>query len=402
MLTILANPAEAIELELLSDINFVSVYKTDITVHSSLSAKINIEALMTSGNTLRVTLPNFTEIFIQKTKFQKHKNNRKSWFGKILGVKQGYVNFAIVGERVHGSIVTEDSSFEILSKGDGLIRINEIDTQEFSDCESEIDSSMLPLIPIDDSLKDNSLNKVDPTTLDVLIVYSNNTLAELGTHNDVVALAQASIDTMNTILTNSLLTAGISEVRLLDVVGVDRDETGVLANEVNWLASDFNVRTLRNQLGADMVSMLTSLGGCGLGVTMRNPSPFFSESAFQVTKHTCAVGNLSMAHEFGHNLGMEHDPAHGGAPDNASFPYSFGYFHDGNYRTVMSYSSACNTFCPRKMYYSNPDQNFNGLPTGLADFNDNVRTLEQTSLIVANFRTHIENVIFISGFESSN
>ncbi len=110
------------------------------------------------------------------------------------------------------------------------------------------------------------------------------------------------------------------------------------------------------RLAADMVSLMVEAGSaCGLGYVMRSrPAPAFAGSAFQVTALGCAVGNLSFAHEHGHNMGMEHDPANGTSPASASFPYAFGHFVNGSYRTVMSYAGECSSGCTRVPHFSNP------------------------------------------------
>ena len=57
-----------------------------------------------------------------------------------------------------------------------------------------------------------------------------------------------------------------------------------------------------------------------------------------VTARSCAIGNLSYAHEHGHNLGFAHNPENGGG---AAYADAYGHYVSGNYRTVMSYSNPC-------------------------------------------------------------
>jgi hypothetical protein len=113
----------------------------------------------------------------------------------------------------------------------------------------------------------------------------------------------------------------------------------------------------------------------------------FAAYAFQVTARSCAVSNLTLAHEHGHNLGMEHDPANGSAPSSASYPWSFGHLVDGVFRTVMSYSNQCPSGCARAPYYSNPNVVYSGYPTGIVDQRDNARTANATTPVVAGFRS---------------
>ncbi len=141
-------------------------------------------------------------------------------------------------------------------------------------------------------------------------------------------------------------------------------------------------------------------GSCGRGYVMRNPGAGFRDRAVQVTRVSCAVGNLSFAHEFGHNMGLEHNPENSSATSTtASYPWSFGHYHSGQYRTVMSYSNPCSGGCTRRQYFSNPDVTYSGLATGIDNTRDNARTLGLTSPISAAFRVRTPDVIFVDGFE---
>jgi hypothetical protein len=136
-----------------------------------------------------------------------------------------------------------------------------------------------------------------------------------------------------------------------------------------------------------MVGLIVENGGgfCGIASVMRNPGSSFQSSAFQVTARGCAVGNLTYAHEHGHNMGFEHDPANGAPPNVASYPWSFGHNVSGVFRTVMSYQ--CPQGCTRVPHFSNPDVTQSGFPTGIAGHRDNHRTGDLTAPIVADFRS---------------
>jgi hypothetical protein len=88
-------------------------------------------------------------------------------------------------------------------------------------------------------------------------------------------------------------------------------------------------------------------------------------------------------------MGFEHDPANGISPASASYPYAFGHFVDGTFRTVMSYSNQCTSYCARVPHFSNPAVTEQGLPTGIADARDNHRAGDLTAPIVANFRASV-------------
>jgi peptidyl-Asp metalloendopeptidase len=223
-------------------------------------------------------------------------------------------------------------------------------------------------------------------TIDLLTVYSPQARAAAGGAAQIRAIIQAAIDSANQAFVNSQVNA---VYRLVGTAEAAHDDSGSMNTDLGWLVNDAATAALRNQLGADMVSLFVENGGgyCGLGYVMRSPGPGFAGAAFQVTARGCAVGNLSFAHENGHNLGMEHDIANGPAPTSASFPWSFGHLVNGAFRTVMSYGSACPNGCTRVGYFSNPNVAYLGYPTGVANAADNARTANSTVAIAAAFRS---------------
>ncbi len=380
---------------LLSQIESKNLQSTNYKALSIIEGSFNASQLKSSENILTLDLPNNRQISFKNTRIVNQSIKNFSWFGHVVGETQNRVNFAVVDKSISGSIFLDNQVFEIVSLDNNRVRVIQLDLDNYEVCDGGI-----PVVTHNKtkSKPDKSITGAS-TQMDVLIVYSNDALAVIGSVASVESLAQASIDNMNTSLANSQLLSGVDSVNVVAIIGIDRDESGDSNIELSWLRGDANVLSLRNQYGADLVSMISATTGCGIGYVMRNPGPGFSESAFQVTKYTCAVGNLTMAHEFGHNLGLEHNPENSSAwPNNGSYPYSYAQYHDGSYRTVMSYSAPCTMGCTRRMYYSNPDVIFNSLATGVVDEKDNTRSLEQNTLFTVDFRTSAE-FIFTNGFE---
>ena len=230
-----------------------------------------------------------------------------------------------------------------------------------------------------------SVNAAGTYTIDVLTVYTPEARAAAGGPGQMAAIIQAAVDAANQAFANSGVNAAYRLVRTAEAAHSD---TGNINTDLSWLSSDAATATLRNEAGADLVSLVVENGGgfCGVGYVMRSPGPGFASAGFQVTARNCAVGNLSFAHEHGHNLGLEHDAANGPAATAASYPWSFGHLVNGVFRTVMSYASACPNGCTRVAYFSNPDVSYLGYPTGVANVSDNARSANATVSIVSAFR----------------
>jgi hypothetical protein len=136
------------------------------------------------------------------------------------------------------------------------------------------------------------------------------------------------------------------------------------------------------------------MDACGVGYLMSNVSTAFASSAFSVVQRDCATGYYSFGHEMGHNMGAHHD-RYAAKNENGAYAYSHGYVDKpGKWRTVMAYNDDCNASgfnCTRIQYWSNPNVDYQGNPTGISE-NDsksanNALTLNNTAYTVSNFRS---------------
>jgi hypothetical protein len=150
------------------------------------------------------------------------------------------------------------------------------------------------------------------------------------------------------------------------------------------------VHSLRNQLGADQVALVTADANyCGIAYVMNSSwiSTAFAPYAFSVvhddSRYAC-LSTQTLAHELGHNQGDEHNKEDAGTAGGA---YSYSYGHrlcqTGGFRTVMSYSCTGGT---RVSYFSNPNVTLTtGEVTGTATAN-NALSMTNTKAVVAAFR----------------
>jgi hypothetical protein len=219
----------------------------------------------------------------------------------------------------------------------------------------------------------------------LLSVYTPQARAAAGGTTQIQGQIQAAVDQANTAFINSNMAARFV---LAQTAEVSYNDSGNIDTDLDWVTSNASVASLRNTHAADLVSLIVNNGGnyCGIGWVQRNPGAGFANYAFQVTARGC-LPNHTLAHEHGHNMGMEHDPASAGiSGSGASYPWSFGHYVNGSFRTIMSYN-VCSLSCPRVLHFSNPDVSYNGFLTGIADQRDNAHTGDLTAAIVANFRS---------------
>lgn len=306
-----------------------------------------------------------------------------TWRGKITKDKfEGDVILTFKKGFVSGLIYTPDSLYEIVPKGEKHILV-ELNQELFPECAGDVKG--------DESKIENSNNLVTIDSgdrIDVLILYTTPVKNSLGGDAQAQAFAQQAIDSTNTAYINSKIR---QRVRLIAAQETTIAETGSLSTELSTIRNDATVGTLRNQFNADLVAMISnSSDNCGIGYLMGgNQASGNPNNGFTVTSRTCAVGNLSFAHELGHNMGSQHNPENG---SGATYTFGYGHYVNGSYRTVMSYVDPCTSGCARRPYFSNPSVIFNGFPTGIDNARDNARAINNTADPIANYRYSGANI----------
>ncbi len=234
--------------------------------------------------------------------------------------------------------------------------------------------------------------------IDVLVVYTPAARVTLGGTGQVQAEATAAVNNANLALANSGV---VHRYRLVYLGEVGYTESGTSSTDLSRLRSVTDgymdeVHGLRDTYKADVVSLLTNASDvCGVGYLMgpSSVSTFFHTSAFNVAIALgCANGNLSLAHEIGHNIGLQHDrPNAGSLP---AFDYAYGFTVPGLARTVMAYACAAGTPCPRMAVFSSPNVPFPGSGTVAGTATEhNAQALNLTSVPAANFRNTTCNFV---------
>jgi hypothetical protein len=296
-----------------------------------------------------------------------------TWRGKVMiGESEGFVTITFKKGYVAGSIFSSEGAYEILPKGKAHFLI-QLDGALYPECAGALkgDEGFVRETP---GAASDSGDRID-----VLVVYTASVRTSLGGDAQAQTFAQQAVDAANTTYINSRIR---QRVRLVHAELTDITESN-FNTELSTLRSNTAAATLRNAKNADLVAMLSnSTDACGIGYLMGaaggNPN-----NGFTVTARTCAVGNLTFAHELGHNMGSQHNPENG---SGATYAFGYGHWHNGIYRTVMSYVNPCTNGCNRAPFFSNPDVVYLGLPTGVANARDNARSINNTADWIANYR----------------
>lgn len=317
------------------------------------------------------------------------------WQGRVDMSPDHSVSLTMHRGVLAGLLQTPQGRYQITPLPEGGSALVELDTRAFPACGGGLDAGALMRYPARPASTPAPVIPADADEpIDVLVVYSPQVLAAMGSLANVEAEIHAAVDSANLVFANSDMSARFS---LAGIRAFPRDEIDVY--DLEWLRIDPVAIAMRDEVGADLASLWVekSLTVCGAGFIMDSLDGSFSGNAVQITMRSCAVGDLIYAHEHGHNMGMQHDPAYGWPPAQALFPWAFGHYVSNAFTTVMSYPYDCTGNCFRAAHFSNPDISVMGAPTGVANQRDNHRVGNVTAPIIAGFRPRA--VIFANGFD---
>ncbi len=342
-------------------------------------------------------------VVVDLARVERRSTGSFTWHGSVEGYDKGEAVLTVVDGAIAGTITLADSAarifatYQLQTDRDGAQSLRQVDQSGFpTDHPAGSEKLRAPLQEKASSpdtrgsidLKAGTTASADTgAIIDVMIVYSKQTAAAAGTA--IAAQAQQAIDSANTAYANSGIT---TRLNLVHVAAMNYDESGDFHTDLNRLTSAGDgymdeAHTLRNTYGADLVSLFIE-NGTYCGLAWIGPSAGYG---FSVINRGCASGNLSFAHELGHNFGALHDPY----VDPSTSPYAFGHGYavpTAGWRTVMAYNNACSaasTSCTRIPYFSNPNLTYGtaALPLGTSAISDNARVHNQNAATVANFRS---------------
>ena len=335
-----------------------------------------------------------------------------SLWGSLNGVEMGTMTLVVNGSVVAGTVRTPDGVFTIRTVGQGEYVVRQIDE---SSLPPPAEPTRGPLSERGNSPPSSPQERSttgrgpldDGSEIEVMVLYTPGARHIEGGRAAIEALIDLFVAGTNQAFANSGVT---NRIRLVLTDEVEYVEDGV--SDLDRLADDSDgymdhVHNLRDMYAADLVHILVDKGSYYCGIAQLHTeelSELEEPYGFALTVVTC--GEVTFAHELGHNMGLGHDRY---VEPGAGSAYNFGYvnqraFETGApasswWRTIMAYGNQCEEVgdfeCQHIPYFSNPELTYNGDPlgvpvdspsVGLDGPADAVRALNDRREITANFR----------------
>ncbi len=267
-------------------------------------------------------------------------------------------------------------TFKILPAGNGLHRIMEVDEEKGLQCGLDgshpglSDSRLAAGFPQEGMPWLIPLNypagchyALNPTVLNLAVVYTPAALGVMGSAQAMESLIDTVVFYNNMVYFNSGINA---QMQLVYSGQVNYTEQGSMFTDLPNMGNGTisAIQAIQSSYGAVMVNMLVAGSDPVMGLGFL-PGHYSMEHV---------IFAEAMIHEMGHNLGCGHDFANGG-PGVYSYSAGNRYTSQGvQYRTIMAYAPGVYT-----PYFSTPLETYLGVATGVANTEDNARTINQTA-----------------------
>jgi peptidyl-Asp metalloendopeptidase len=355
------------------------------------------------------------------------------WVGEDRGPRHAFVTLMITDNEVLGHIQTGGKLYSIEPVSGAVHRVIEIDQGKIKD-----DMHAPPIKESNEKKSEapqpspNAVATLTPTFINVMVAHTAAARAEVGTAAQMQARINLAISLANQAFGRSgalvrfTRVGGSNEIvygdfslyggnnsfnnylgSLCDLSGFNNNGSclGVGNNNAAKFAA---LRTKRNTVAADLVVLMRKQGvACGiawepnLNGTVLAANHIYGFSVVTSTPFYACIEANTLAHETGHNQGMNHDRIEHKLDYNVLTPpasqYNFGHVNPTkHFVTIMSYQSSC-AGCTRIPYFSTPLKKYPntaaGTPVGVAQgvgglfgAADAVRVLNANRTIVGAYR----------------
>ena len=308
-------------------------------------------------------------------------SGQTAWSASVSGATpadDGHAIFTLQDRGVAAQIATGERGYRIVTTGDQIHRLTEINISKLPD-------EAPPVIDGREPKPTQEIPRAEDQTIDLLLLYSKALLDQL--KKEGISL-EAFIAQRQKLLDDVYLN-GQNKLGVNVRIAHHEQYTGSLSKipktQLSRLATDKGVAKRRNEVKADLVALVVPLlqGACGIGKLYTGAA----SEAFSVTQYNCEF-KFTVAHEVGHNLGANR--ARQDIKNPSKLRCNFGFKSPtAHARTLMAY--ACKTTsCPRKPFFSDVSLKIGNIEMGVAcdkkGAAQNVVTVRARAPVVAKFR----------------
>jgi len=349
---------------------------------------------------LLLQLPGTAPFVVEPRMVTTDANEGYIYNGTIENGTEGYVALLKKGQNYFGQINYRSKSYRIetIDRTFSVVLTQDLNYGG-QECTSKSDKGKLESKPTPIHEKSCGTSIVD-----ILVTYTD---AANNAVTDIEAEANLLIAQLNTITENSGIPQDQVTFNLVDVINANFDmtnfgENGMESALIFYTFSDFNQQRAETY-GADIVIMLTNkFSSYGIAFPDKTGDEFYS---FAIAEVDAPAQRYTFAHEIAHVFGCRHDNDNSVGFMNPNIAdYANGYiFPQGGQvrRTLLSTAGAAD---PRIMHLSNPDVDFNSIPTGVNNERNNAQQMMDMACTIAGYRDlppdpSIDDVI-ISGYDA--
>lgn len=334
-----------------------------------------------------ITLPNGKVIKAHYLKTFLYSNKSESFVYSVQNEKDSDFVLSKVDNIVTGMYTSTSGEKAIFHQTDENIFAVSIVNESNLISKDSTENSILDEAAINQKVNANICLASTPvcpaSTIDVMVVFT----AQAKTAWGGLAQSKSFVATAITNFNVSLAASGVSNVTI-NLVYCDEIayvESGNINTDLTRFRTEGDgfmdtVANLRSTYGADLCALVTSTptNTCGLGYLNNNNTNYTPNSGFCVGLYNCVVSNFTLAHEFGHNMGLQHDwyvnssinpcEHHHGYTNKTAITLGAASTPAQRWRTIMAYNNECADAgfgCTRINRWSNPGINYNTEPTGI-------------------------------------
>lgn len=310
------------------------------------------------------------------------------WSGNATDDPGGYAVLVISDGHMTGQILAGNRLFTIEPVEGAVHRVTEVDQSKFPPEQFVLSPDNGNDAGNDATSPEGLSSPLRKSKVRVLIPYTKSAKKEAGDIKQSASLAikLANDSTKNGGAKIKYQLAGTMQVKYKEKT-FEKDLDKLRKGKKKFKA----VHKQRNKKKADLVAMLRKADSlyCGLGYLNKDPVPSDEQYGFTVTAVGC-ITNHSVAHEMGHNSGLEHDRFVLTYTPSSS-EYNYGYVNTTDQvRSVMAYANKCST-CTRVPMFSSTTKMWNGtdmlgVAPPSADAADASRTLNNNRKVISKFR----------------